>query len=334
MNHDRSEAQDTDRKPVAASAALSDDQRRAFLRAEVLRTPRVIREWLGAERLERHLRTWIDRHLSPRDGRSEAFIVHTPMGEALACRAEAQRHGAMPLVEIIAMGFLPNSNAELRTLADTALAAVPGEHDDKVRLLWWNDAPWQPHYETSAAESGVKVGKALFAMPIDRVVDLPPPPGRERVRMTVPRDLGFYDEYAREYLTWMEAAPHLSDFVRLETRADMEEFLASGLLALAEFEGPHGWQVGGVMAARADRHVLGLGGVQTAEEFIYAPFRGQGLAAPMQRAYVDLLASLGLGTDQGCIIGWIHHINDASRRTALKVGRLELGHQVLVRPKP
>jgi RimJ/RimL family protein N-acetyltransferase len=72
--------------------------------------------------------------------------------------------------------------------------------------------------------------------------------------------------------------------------------------------------------------------VTTAEEFIYPAFRGQGLAAPMQRAFVDELAARGFATDAGCVIGWIHHINEASRRTALKVGRQELGRQILIRP--
>ena len=317
--------------------ALTSDQLRGFLRAEVMRTPRVVREWLGAERLERHLTTWITRHLVAHGHRSEAYVISTPRGAALACRAESQKHGAKPLVEVIALAFLPNDRAELGELARAALDGVPGDHDDKVRLIWWHDAPWQPDrvepgHAADAAGPTIKIGKSLFSMPIERIVELPPPAGRERVRMSLATDLDFYDEYARHYQAWMEASPHLADFVRVETREDMQAFLDEGLLALAEFDGAHGWELGGVMAARGGKSMLGLGGVQTAEEFIYPAFRGQGLAAPMQRAYVDLLATQGYGVDGGCVIGWIHHINEASRRTALKVGRHELARQVLVRP--
>lgn len=331
-------------EPKPGRTVLSESQSRAFIRAEVMRTPRVVREWLGAERLERHLHAWISRHLTAHGHRSEAYVVRTPMGEALACRAEAQKHGAKPLVELVALAYLPNDNAELTALAAAALKAVPGEHDDKVRVLWWLDAPWQPSQPgndgrdvQSGSGSGIKVGeikvgKSLFAMPIERLVELAPPPGRERVRMVVAKDLDFFDEYARHYHDWMASAPHLADFVRVETREDLQVYLDEGLLMLAEFEGGHGWQMGGVMAARGHRSLLGLGGVTTAEEFIYPAFRGQGLAAPMQRAFVDELAARGFGTDAGCVIGWIHHINEASRRTALKVGRQELGRQILIRP--
>lgn len=323
-------------EPKTGRTALSEAQSRAFIRTEVMRTPRVVREWLGAERLERHLHSWISRHLTAQGYRSEAYVVRTPKGEALACRAEAQKHGAKPLVELVALAYLPNDNVELTELAAAALRAVPGEHDDKVRVLWWLESPWQPGQPAreaqSAASQSVKVGKSLFAMPIERLVEMPPPPGRERVRMVVAGDLAFFDEYARHYHDWMAAAPHLADFVRVETREDMQVYLDQGLLMLAEFAGGRGWELGGVMAARGHRSLLGLGGVTTAEEFIYPAFRGQGLAAPMQRAFVDELAARGFGTDAGCVIGWIHHINETSRRTALKVGRQELGRQILIRP--
>jgi len=317
--------------PKPGRTELSEAQSRAFIRAEVMRTPRVVREWLGAERLERHLHAWISRHLAAHGHRSEAYLVRTAHGEALACRAEAQRHGAKPLVELVAMGYLPNDDGELIELAAAALAAVPGEHDDKVRVLWWHEAPWQPGQAVGGG-GAIKSGKSLFAMPIERLVELAPPPGRERVRMSLATNLDFFDEYARHYHEWMASAPHLADFVRVETREDLNGYMEEGLLMLAEFEGGRGWELGGVMAGRGHRSVLGLGGVTTAEEFIYPAFRGQGLAAPMQRAFVDELAARGFGTDMGCVIGWIHHINEASRRTALKVGRLELGRQILIRP--
>lgn len=231
-----------------------------------------------------------------------------------------------PVVVVIGSVGAAADSAGARALAGEVLGSRPGAAAREVRLFVPSHG--EPDFRELAARADgptwVRPGKRLFAMPVSAVQALPPPRSAERVRVERAADLGFYDEYARHYGRWHREAPGLARHVRVEPREALARHLADGLLFLVVIDG----RIGGVMACFGDWCERGLWGYRMAEEFLYPDFRGQGLAAAVQRRYIDALD----GSGGRAVFGWIHPLNAPSIRTATRVGRIDVGGYFYVRP--
>lgn len=298
----------------------------ALTAAETACISPVVAGWIGADALASNVREELCRvleggRLNPAtaDRWTHARPLDLPgVGCHLAALSYPQENGGRPLVALYGLNAADLPAPALREIAQEAARAISAAAPALVRFFLPGDdqtdrplhaAPW------------LVPGKRLFAFPVAAVQALPLPRGADRVTAEPAEDMGFYDEYAAHYLAWQRERPDLAAHVRVEPPEALDAHLRDGLLVLLRIDG----RIGGVMAAHAWTE-CGLRGYRIAEEFIYPDFRGQGLAAAVQRRFIDRLD----GAAGQIVYGWIHPLNTISMRTASRVGRVQVGGHFFV----
>lgn len=126
-----------------------------------------------------------------------------------------------------------------------------------------------------------------------------------------PPEAGYYQWYQANHKAFHAAAPELVDWVPGNSEAQMEDCRRDGLLYEVHRGGE---QIGLIAGVRSP--FLGQPGIYMMEIILHAEQRGKGLAVPVQRAFIEQAAAPG-----EIIWGTIDNRNQASLRTALRVGR-------------
>lgn len=121
----------------------------------------------------------------------------------------------------------------------------------------------------------------------------------------------FYDSYLNEYTLFHKAAPHLIDEVKPESLEDLSQALQDKLLYKIIIDGVHA----GIIAGSFSEY-YGLKSVYIIEEILYNSFRGKGMGAYIQKAYLEKVQN-----KCDYLWGTISDMNQSSLKTALKNGR-------------
>ncbi len=185
-------------------------------------------------------------------------------------------------------------------------------------------APFAPKFVLvhTADEIGAWPGtRAEHRQLVGRLGDLrarPTPPGLA----AVPRnDTAIYDRYLEIFQADVQRDPVHARHTRAETREDLQELADQGLLFDVEVDGT--WA--GVVAAEPDAR-RGVRGATVIELILDHPFRGRGYGAHLSTL---LARGLTLPDDQ-FLIGTIRADNTRAYRSALAVGRVDVGGEILV----
>ncbi len=216
--------------------------------------------------------------------------------------------------------------AQTRDVTPEAMVeATPGLCDAfavfSPRSTWW----W------------VAGGDAVVARPVEVVADqrlligsipdlLRTPVERTGLPLTLQRDEtgASYPEYARAFAAFVAENPAWEGRLVRSSREDYVACADAGGLWVVEHDG----RFGGVFAARPGE-VRGIPGWIVEEELLGDALRGRGLAPLVQRSALE---RLDVG-ERPLVLGTIHADNAASLRTALRVGRTDVGGWVFV-PDP
>ena len=136
------------------------------------------------------------------------------------------------------------------------------------------------------------------------------------VRLEEPRSLDFYEEYSAAYETFWETDPVLQQLVRRESSEAMQSYLDQGALQVIRIEDQF---VGVVAAAREYEH--GLGGFCIHERLVVREFRRRGIGSLVLALFAPTLP----GSQKDALWGTIVPENQASMRSAFKMGRVDVG---------
>lgn len=124
-----------------------------------------------------------------------------------------------------------------------------------------------------------------------------------------------YSFYSRLYRESLERRPYLRSFLRAESKEDFTEMVKDALCFHALYEGE---SLGLIMGERSD-YLTSLG--IAVRDIVLSPTHwGQGLGVEVHKAFYYQLEKLGFTF----VHGFIDRPNEASRKTAIKVGRKPL----------
>ena len=134
-------------------------------------------------------------------------------------------------------------------------------------------------------------------------------------------DTTFYDRYRQIFDDDVARDPAHARYTRAETRDDLQELAAQGLVFDVEVDGT--WA--GIVAAEPDAR-RGVRGATVVELILDPSFRGRGYGKHLS----TLLATAVPLPDDQCLMGTIHADNVASYRSALAAGRVDVGGEIVV----
>jgi hypothetical protein len=158
--------------------------------------------------------------------------------------------------------------------------------------------------------------RVYVAAPLTRIAGRPAPPSADRIRLASGRIATRYDQYASSYAELLDQEPHLRGVVKAESAETLQECEEAGLL----FEIMVDDRWAGIFAAKR-RAEHGLTGYCVTELLLTTMFRHRGLGPA-----VAWTAARALPRDAGhpLLYGTIGSTNVSSRRTASKIGRVEV----------
>jgi hypothetical protein len=148
----------------------------------------------------------------------------------------------------------------------------------------------------------------------------PGPPGLDRVALVGCTDLDFYARYVALYDDIYGERPWARTEVRLEDRETLADCGAQGLLFHVYVDEIWSGIVAGTHCGRAARGAAR--GIQVAEIILAKSTRGAGLGVAAQHRFAEHVASR---EPKATIWGTIAHANLPMRRTAERVGRVNIG---------
>lgn len=166
--------------------------------------------------------------------------------------------------------------------------------------------------------------KRLLAAPLRVMLEQPSPKTLPRVHLKEAAGLSFYPDYAAIYAQLHAEHPELIPVARVESEDDLRGYQEGG--NLFEILVDSLWA--GVCAVFHDTD-SGVSGFCFGEIILAPAFRGQGLGSAVQRRLAELLLGRGAAPDT-YLFGQIGAVNLPARRTAARVGRLDLGGHVWV----
>jgi hypothetical protein len=140
-----------------------------------------------------------------------------------------------------------------------------------------------------------------------------------RLELRLARNLDFYPRYAQMYKTLFAERPWMPDISRQESLEDMQHYLANGWLYEVFVDGV--WA--GVTAA-SDGCEVGAKGYYMLELVLDTTFRGRGLGVVVQRKLAKALAEKSL-YPFAALFGTIGGVNKPMQKTAVRVGRVDVG---------
>lgn len=156
---------------------------------------------------------------------------------------------------------------------------------------------------------------------VGQVADLvtrPRPPGYERVALVAP-GAGCYEHYVATCNQLFADRPEMHEMLEIETEDSLR---ACDACYEVQIDGT--WA--GLIAARVEQ-LLGMRGHCMIEEILSAGVRGQKLGLALQRHLIERLADSDADSDSddGLLWGTINARNIPSRKTATRIGRIDIG---------
>ena len=135
--------------------------------------------------------------------------------------------------------------------------------------------------------------------------------------------LGCYQSYCETYKEFFIDHPQWRGLLEVESRESLEECAEHGGLFQVLIDG----EFAGLIAAKPDRY-RGVPGWLMIDEILTKANRGRGLAASMQRKFLEQLDQ----EKSSLVMGTIMADNQASYRTALRNSRVDAGGWIWVAP--
>jgi GNAT superfamily N-acetyltransferase len=134
-------------------------------------------------------------------------------------------------------------------------------------------------------------------------------------------DTAFYGRYRQIHDAHVAQDPDHARHARCEDEADLQELADQGLLYDVHI---HDTWAGILAAEPEDRH--GIKGTTVIELLLDHPYRGRGYGKHLS----TLLAKVLPMPDQTCLMGTIHADNVTAYRSALRVGRIDVGGEIRI----
>jgi hypothetical protein len=160
----------------------------------------------------------------------------------------------------------------------------------------------------------------VLIAPAQAIVARPAPPALDRVALVACADLDFYGRYVVLYDDIYDERPWARNEVRVEDRETLADCRAQGLLFHVYVDDFWSGIVAATHRGRAARGAVQ--GIQVAEIILTKSARGAGLGVAVQRRLAEHVVS---GEPKATIWGTIAHANLPMRRTAERVGRVNIG---------
>jgi hypothetical protein len=169
-------------------------------------------------------------------------------------------------------------------------------------------------------EKEIIPSRQYLAARVDNLRTFPKPLGYERLELQRLHTNIDYAWYHQAYADFHAQNPELRHWVPITEREELERCASEGLLFQALVDG----KVAGLIGARSEA-LLGVPAVYMTELLLTNEFKKQNLAAALQRKFID-----SLSPDFQLIWGTIDAKNLASKKTALRVGRMPIRSEYFI----
>lgn len=213
-----------------------------------------------------------------------------------------------PFIEVTHRNFLIDSDL-CEKLVDEIRDCFEAFSPKYIRFYGWDSGEFsyfsQGHY-----------GKQYFAGALEALQERELPPHYDELVLSHPSDFSFYPYFHEEYLRLLTDRPNLSEAIRPESKSDLEEYGREGLLFVASIGSTFSGVVAGMRGA-----AVGMSGVCITEEFLTSSFRGRGYGPSLQRHFIEI----GPKKEDKVVFGTIHPKNVPAIRTAINIGRINVG---------
>ncbi len=285
--------------------------------------------WFPAPAILDHVRTELVREVAQRTDpqRAAAFRLRCPVreiepqaymlreldlgrdGRALAGINFVGMDRRRPFVGVRARSRALKHEAEVARLGERLRDEFAPFQPEAFRV--WQCAADDGVAETSAA----RVDMRIIAGRLGELRTRRPPDTGARLELRPCDANEVYASYEATYARFFEAHPVWRGRIQVETRERLQEAQTQGVLRQAFVDGePAGF------FATLPAQEQALVGYVMLEEILDTPFRGRGLAQPLQRMLFDHIDA----SADTPVFGHIDGANQASLRTAMGVGRGEV----------
>lgn len=173
---------------------------------------------------------------------------------------------------------------------------------------------------TAELEKEIIPAREYFAGRIENIRICEKPAGYERIELQRLHGDIDYAWYLKAYADFHSQNPNLKQWVPITEQEELEKCASDGLLFQAIVDG----KIAGMIGARSEG-LLGVPAVYMTELLLTTEFKKQKLAAALQRKFID-----SLGPEFKLIWGTIDAKNLASRKTALRVGRVSVRSEYFI----
>lgn len=212
------------------------------------------------------------------------------------------------------LDFTPNKN-DIKLLKEFSLQQFH-KFKPKYLSLWLKPSLQLPLSEFEVTPSRQYVVGLISSIRKPEISD-----SSKRVRLEKLTDNFNYNWYSEVYEEFHRQRPDLKDWVPITDKEDIQRCLADQLLYHVYVDGGLAGLIGGY-----SENYLGKPAIYMAEFLLTSKFKGQGLAAVVQRKFINELPN-----DFELIWGTIDTKNQPSLKTALKVGRLPIRSEYFIR---
>ena len=162
--------------------------------------------------------------------------------------------------------------------------------------------------------------REYFVGRIDRIRESEKPNECERIELVRLHAGVDYSWYLNAYADFHLENPELKQWVPVTEQEELEKCASEGLLFQAVVDG----KIAGLIGARSEA-LLGVPAVYMTELLLTTDFKKQNLAVALQRKFIDTL-----GLEFQLIWGTIDAKNLASKKTALRVGRVAVRSEYFI----
>lgn len=173
---------------------------------------------------------------------------------------------------------------------------------------------------TAELEKEIIPAREYFAAHIENIRASEKPSGYERIELQRLHTGIDYSWYLKAYADFHLENPELKQWVPITEQEELEKCASEGLLFQALVDG----KIAGLIGARSEA-LLGVPAVYMTELLLTADFKKQNLAVALQRKFIDTL-----GPEFQLIWGTIDAKNLASKKTALRVGRVSVRSEYFI----
>lgn len=309
-----------------------------FLDCDFRSTPSIVKEWIPAERIQKNLDIELQKNLhSMRDDIfAHGFKRLCPIAGAraddykfqiLELKSSLKVMGSIrfkcldvrqPFVEILHKSFLIKSGDQLKSVAEEVF-----HHYKIFNPQWIRIFDSSGILEQAQDNKTISCDYRLFAGLIEKLKQNPRPKLYEKVALEPAKDMEIYSRYQDLYGELYKENPALRDMLCKESPHTFQKIRDAGTLFNILIEGKWAGIIG-----LSKEHEKFLYGYRMVDQIISKPYRGKGFAVTVQRRLVDILES----KNHEILFGQISPTNISSAKTALRVGRKDIGAWYFIKP--